>query len=302
MRGQGVLGRALWPRWAAATRARSSRRCTSSPARSSSVRPATSSMEGEAEYGFWHLLVRDVCYGQIPRAARAARHRAAAAWIERQAGERVEDLADVLAAPLPDGARARPRRRPERPDGGAGGRSRPLPRPGRRACARLDVDRAEQKLAQALALCPAGAGARVACSSAGRGPRSSRAACARPRAALEEALALHRERGEPVGAARALTRSRNLAPAAGRSTLAGRDRRGARAARGCSRPAPSSSTPTPARGIAARRRRVPRGDRGRRAGARARRRARPARAAARAGRPRPGPRCSRGPSGAGGHA
>ena len=35
-------------------------------------------MEGEHEYGFWHVLVRDVCYGQIPRAARAARHLAAA--------------------------------------------------------------------------------------------------------------------------------------------------------------------------------------------------------------------------------
>ena len=34
-------------------------------------RPAPhSSMEGEAEYGFWHVLVRDVAYGQIPRAAR----------------------------------------------------------------------------------------------------------------------------------------------------------------------------------------------------------------------------------------
>jgi predicted ATPase len=51
------------------------------------VRPArTSSMEGEQEYGFWHLLVRDVCYAQIPRAARAARHRSAAAWIEEKAG------------------------------------------------------------------------------------------------------------------------------------------------------------------------------------------------------------------------
>ena len=32
------------------------------------VRPArtTSSMEGEAEYGFWHLLVRDVCYAPDP--------------------------------------------------------------------------------------------------------------------------------------------------------------------------------------------------------------------------------------------
>jgi predicted ATPase len=62
------------------------------------VRPArTSSMEGESEYGFWHLLVRDVCYAQIPRAARAARHRAVAGWLEERAGERAEDLADVLA-------------------------------------------------------------------------------------------------------------------------------------------------------------------------------------------------------------
>ena len=54
-------------------------------------------MEGEREYAFWHILVRDVCYGQIPRLARAGRHEAAAAWLEEQAGERVEDLADVLA-------------------------------------------------------------------------------------------------------------------------------------------------------------------------------------------------------------
>ena len=67
-------------------------------ARKELVRPARmSSMEGESEYSFWHLLVRDVAYGQIPRAERARRHRAAAAWIERKAGERVEDLAEVLA-------------------------------------------------------------------------------------------------------------------------------------------------------------------------------------------------------------
>lgn len=67
-------------------------------ARKELVRPARiSSMEGEAEYGFWHVLVRDVCYAQIPRAARASRHRAAAGWIERKAGERAEDMADVLA-------------------------------------------------------------------------------------------------------------------------------------------------------------------------------------------------------------
>jgi class 3 adenylate cyclase/tetratricopeptide (TPR) repeat protein len=67
-------------------------------ARKELVRPArTSSMEGESEYSFWHLLVRDVAYGQIPRAQRSRRHRAAAEWIERKAGERVEDLAEVLA-------------------------------------------------------------------------------------------------------------------------------------------------------------------------------------------------------------
>jgi class 3 adenylate cyclase/tetratricopeptide (TPR) repeat protein len=62
------------------------------------VRPARrSSIEGEAEYAFWHALARDVSYGQLPRAVRVDRHVAAARWIESRAPERVEDLADVLA-------------------------------------------------------------------------------------------------------------------------------------------------------------------------------------------------------------
>jgi class 3 adenylate cyclase/tetratricopeptide (TPR) repeat protein len=62
------------------------------------VRPARrSSIEGEAEYAFWHVLARDVAYGQLTRASRASRHVAAARWIESKAPERVEDLADVLA-------------------------------------------------------------------------------------------------------------------------------------------------------------------------------------------------------------
>jgi class 3 adenylate cyclase/tetratricopeptide (TPR) repeat protein len=62
------------------------------------VRPARrSSIEGEAEYAFWHILARDVAYSQLPRAARASRHIAAATWVESKAPERVEDLADVLA-------------------------------------------------------------------------------------------------------------------------------------------------------------------------------------------------------------
>jgi class 3 adenylate cyclase/tetratricopeptide (TPR) repeat protein len=53
------------------------------------------SVEGESEYAFKHLLVRDVAYGQIPRAARAGKHRLAAEWIESMG--RPEDQADLLA-------------------------------------------------------------------------------------------------------------------------------------------------------------------------------------------------------------
>jgi class 3 adenylate cyclase/tetratricopeptide (TPR) repeat protein len=63
-------------------------------ARKELVRPSRqSSMEGDAEYGFWHVLVRDVAYQQIPRAVRARKHLAASDWLEAAAGERVEDLA-----------------------------------------------------------------------------------------------------------------------------------------------------------------------------------------------------------------
>ena len=62
------------------------------------VRPArSSSVEGEDEFLFWHALVRDVAYGQIPRASRAEKHRAAAEWIEQTAGERLADHAELIA-------------------------------------------------------------------------------------------------------------------------------------------------------------------------------------------------------------
>ncbi len=62
------------------------------------VRPLPrSSVAGQTEYTFWHALTRDVAYEQLPRAARAARHVAAAQWVQNRAGERVEDVADVLA-------------------------------------------------------------------------------------------------------------------------------------------------------------------------------------------------------------
>jgi class 3 adenylate cyclase/tetratricopeptide (TPR) repeat protein len=53
------------------------------------------SVAGENEYAFRHLLVRDVAYGQIPRARRAEKHRLAGEWIERLG--RAEDHAEMLA-------------------------------------------------------------------------------------------------------------------------------------------------------------------------------------------------------------
>jgi DNA-binding SARP family transcriptional activator/class 3 adenylate cyclase len=54
-----------------------------------------SSIAGEAEYAFRHVLLRDVAYSQIPRAARAEKHGLAAEWIESLG--RSEDHAEMLA-------------------------------------------------------------------------------------------------------------------------------------------------------------------------------------------------------------
>src|SRR5256714_208881 len=57
----------------------------------------TSSVKDQDEYAFWHALVRDVAYSQIPRSARVLKHVAAAEWIEQMAGDRLTDHAELLA-------------------------------------------------------------------------------------------------------------------------------------------------------------------------------------------------------------
>ena len=175
-------------------------------ARKELVRPArTSSMEGEQEYGFWHLLVRDVCYAQIPRSARAARHRSAADWIERKAGDRAEDLADVLAHHFLTALEL----------AGAAGHAeeskeleahaiRYLVLAGERALP-LDVASAEAQLARALARAPAGHSQRAILLERWGQAAQQQGRLQEAKAALEEALALDRERGETIAAGRALT-------------------------------------------------------------------------------------------------
>ncbi len=169
------------------------------------VRPARrSSIEGEAEYSFWHVLARDVTYTQLPRASRASRHVAAARWIEHRAPERVEDLADVLAyhyATALELARA----------GGQTTQASELEAPalrflslaGERALG-LDTPAALSNLGRALALAPEGHAERPqalvrfgeAAHQAGRFAEAS--------AALEEAIALFRAVGDLPGAARTM--------------------------------------------------------------------------------------------------
>jgi tetratricopeptide (TPR) repeat protein len=56
-----------------------------------------SSVEGEAELAFRHDITMRVAYEQIPRAARARKHRNAAAWVRRIAGGRVAEVAEEIA-------------------------------------------------------------------------------------------------------------------------------------------------------------------------------------------------------------
>ena len=60
-------------------------------------RDRRSSIGGETQYAFLHALVRDVAYGQIPRAARVEKHLRVAEWISSLAGDRAEDHAEMLA-------------------------------------------------------------------------------------------------------------------------------------------------------------------------------------------------------------
>ena len=58
----------------------------------------SSTMEGEREYEFRHVLTRDVAYESLPRRERARAHAEAAAWIEERAGERAREVAELLAS------------------------------------------------------------------------------------------------------------------------------------------------------------------------------------------------------------
>ncbi|MGZ8652147.1 MAG: ATP-binding protein [Actinomycetota bacterium] len=62
------------------------------------VRPSrASNLEGQTEYTFWHALIRDVAYGQIPRAGRELKHLAIARWLKETVPDRISDFGEELA-------------------------------------------------------------------------------------------------------------------------------------------------------------------------------------------------------------
>jgi class 3 adenylate cyclase/tetratricopeptide (TPR) repeat protein len=96
-----VIGKAFWagalvgisgvPRW------RVEERLLALERKGFVRRERRSSVARERQYTFWHILIRDVAYSQIPRGRRADNHRLAAAWIESLNVERAEDRAEMLA-------------------------------------------------------------------------------------------------------------------------------------------------------------------------------------------------------------
>ena len=245
-------------------------------------------MEGESEYSFWHLLVRDVAYRQIPRAERARR------TARPPPGSSARPASGSRTSPRCSHTTTCRRSSSRRPPGDTD-QAEELAAPARRFLALageralgLDTAQAEARLARALELTPAD------------DPE-------RPELLVRWADAAF-QAGRPREAAEALERGarRRSVPAAtrrpphGRSSSARASHSASATARRWSRSPPRRSTllePESARAGARRRLRAARerarhrrrlrgGDRGRRPCARARRDARPAGARARARLPR----------------
>ncbi|HZT16488.1 MAG TPA: adenylate/guanylate cyclase domain-containing protein [Gaiellaceae bacterium] len=169
------------------------------------VRPLrSSSVPGQQEYSFWHALIRDVCYGQIPRRARATKHEQAAGWLRELTGERDDDVADVLAHHYGTALELRTAAGDDHVAPLADRTIHYLALAAQRALP-LDAAAAATRVERALALAPDGhpERARLLERSADVARHQNRLEDARD--ALEESVSLHRHAGDPYGVGRALS-------------------------------------------------------------------------------------------------
>jgi class 3 adenylate cyclase/tetratricopeptide (TPR) repeat protein len=96
-----VVGRVFWSAVLAEATGMSSealRRHLRTLAARELIRPVREpSMVGQEEWTFTHALVNDVAYGQIPRGDRGRNHLSVTTWVERVSGERMGEVAELLA-------------------------------------------------------------------------------------------------------------------------------------------------------------------------------------------------------------
>jgi class 3 adenylate cyclase/tetratricopeptide (TPR) repeat protein len=173
-------------------------------ARTDLIRPARrSSMAGQAEYAFAHALIREACYGQIPRAGRAHRHQRAAAWIEQAAGDRVGDHAEILAAHYTTALQLARAANDRQAGELAASAVRYLMLAGDRAMG-LDVAAAEPHYAAALQLCSDDDPSRASLLACHGGALRQRARYPAAARAYEQAIELFRSQDDPRPLAAAL--------------------------------------------------------------------------------------------------
>lgn len=96
-----VVGEVFWEGAVAAVAAAGHdevRQCLESLERREVVRRSlTSSVEGELQFAFRHVLVRDAAYGRIPRSLRVVQHQRCADWLDASAPDRGHDVAELRA-------------------------------------------------------------------------------------------------------------------------------------------------------------------------------------------------------------
>ena len=71
------------------------------------VRETRSTIPGEDAFEFRHILIRDAAYAAIPKERRAEQHRRFADWCVRIAGERIEELEEIVGYHLEQAFRNR---------------------------------------------------------------------------------------------------------------------------------------------------------------------------------------------------
>ena len=127
-------------------------------------RSRRSAVPGDEEYAFWHDLIHQVAYEQIPRSRRGETHRRVAEWIQRSSDERLGDRAELIAYHYGEALSVAERDGVDAPDDVRSGAVRFMTLAAERAIG-MDVEHAVELLNRALRLAdgPTVARGRILC-------------------------------------------------------------------------------------------------------------------------------------------